>query len=645
MIKIHQALFGYSNGHHMLSSSRQLSNNSVKILELLSDLSGSEIQLGFEQYITGYPLVEDKCYALSMTWYASEMKRPGCVWTHTLLIDFSDLAFLPIDHTIENYFSRPNEVSGYNSEYYSKPILLEMPNKTINSSLCVQLNKLTPILEPLLISNKPIIIASKESKSYNFIMEFLLIKLANLFFRDISFCTGSLSNRIIEKKALDIQIVPNSIIKNITRSIKEDVQIIPEVETKENIPQWLLLFIREFINQDKCGFEDFISTFSNKYFNRKYFKSFAELYLRVKNKNSFNTVCFFDDIFELFENEDRLNITNKALSILLQTNNIENFTYPRPSIILKELSTPLEKDIVSRFDISTINDSIKKLWFTNSTELKEVFIFLISNEINSFGEQIITSLASVIESENLKELTGDSFKGSTMLISINPKLALCIELWFQPKNFQMETLSCLKYSINRSPSTLVKEISNMIFEHSNEDISEQLYYSFGDITIESFLSWAENIDDITKINMWSKLCKYNSLICIRALPQIQNLRLIQSIISTLDVSSSEILNANKNIWLNLYHSFCLNNKNDSFCNIFAQFILFIILETQEDYPKDIAYFAFSRVHKILAKNNMDYMEWEKLSNLLPEVAWYNNWDKCKRLRKAAKKMNYKFDLK
>jgi hypothetical protein len=37
---------------------------------------------------------------------------------------------------------------------------------------------------------------------------------------------------------------------------------------------------------------------------------------------------------------------------------------------------------------------------------------------------------------------------------------------------------------------------------------------------------------------------------------------------------------------------------------------------------------------------MDYRTWQELSKLLPEVAWYNMWDKCKRLRKSAKQKQY-----
>ena len=59
-----------------------------KDVEILSDASGSG---KFKEYISCFPLVDDGYYVFSKTWYADEMERPGCVWTHMLLIRFEDL--------------------------------------------------------------------------------------------------------------------------------------------------------------------------------------------------------------------------------------------------------------------------------------------------------------------------------------------------------------------------------------------------------------------------------------------------------------------------------------------------------------------------------------------------------------------------
>jgi len=41
---------------------------------------------------------------------------------------------------------------------------------------------------------------------------------------------------------------------------------------------------------------------------------------------------------------------------------------------------------------------------------------------------------------------------------------------------------------------------------------------------------------------------------------------------------------------------------------------------------------------------MEHSRWEKLSELLPKVEWFNEWDKCKRLRMAAENRGFTFDF-
>lgn len=54
------------------------------------DLSGPAFRTGFESYLTGYPLKTFGLYCFARTWFALELPRPGCVWTHTLIIKNED---------------------------------------------------------------------------------------------------------------------------------------------------------------------------------------------------------------------------------------------------------------------------------------------------------------------------------------------------------------------------------------------------------------------------------------------------------------------------------------------------------------------------------------------------------------------------
>jgi hypothetical protein len=107
-VKLHQALHGYADGHTLLASSMQMKPRDARTMLVLSDISGSGTRIDDAGYLTGYPLAETGVYALARTWAAPEMPRPGCVWTHTLLIDFSDLATLASLTPLLSQFRRPD---------------------------------------------------------------------------------------------------------------------------------------------------------------------------------------------------------------------------------------------------------------------------------------------------------------------------------------------------------------------------------------------------------------------------------------------------------------------------------------------------------------------------------------------------------
>ena len=87
-IQFEQTLHGYYKGHGLLASSvSSLEQEDSSLMATLSDWTGYRGSKEEEDnYLTVYPLSSGKYMAFAKTWYAREMERPGCVWTHTLLV-------------------------------------------------------------------------------------------------------------------------------------------------------------------------------------------------------------------------------------------------------------------------------------------------------------------------------------------------------------------------------------------------------------------------------------------------------------------------------------------------------------------------------------------------------------------------------
>jgi hypothetical protein len=116
-IVLHQVLHGYADGHRLLASSVSLQPRDAKIILTLSDASGSSASIADAGYVTGYPLPDAGLYAFAKTWPAPEMPRPGCVWTHTILLDFADLAAIQDLACVADAFVRPESGVHHASKY------------------------------------------------------------------------------------------------------------------------------------------------------------------------------------------------------------------------------------------------------------------------------------------------------------------------------------------------------------------------------------------------------------------------------------------------------------------------------------------------------------------------------------------------
>lgn len=127
-MKIHQILHGYQDGHGRLAGSVQdITPQDAALMSQMSDWSGYRDPAGKDNsYITAYPLLESGYYVVAKSWYASEMERPGCVWTHSLLIDLNDIESQFDFRLLEKIYQRP--VRG-DYGLYNKSIELDVEQK------------------------------------------------------------------------------------------------------------------------------------------------------------------------------------------------------------------------------------------------------------------------------------------------------------------------------------------------------------------------------------------------------------------------------------------------------------------------------------------------------------------------------------
>jgi len=200
VINLQQCLHGYERGHRLLASSVELPHAQADAMLDLTDLSGPREAVGFEAYLTGYPLVGTEYYVLAKTWLAYEMSRPGCVWTHSLLVSKGALADVSAT-SLNLAFRRPN-VGDY--ARYKSPIEL-VPSERWSSGSAPFASK---VLAALYLSAFSVWLPWSDSSSCESAILALWDQQWPSLRSAFAFSTGSFSPRQVNGRPLDLQVLP-----------------------------------------------------------------------------------------------------------------------------------------------------------------------------------------------------------------------------------------------------------------------------------------------------------------------------------------------------------------------------------------------------------------------------------------------------
>ncbi len=224
-ILLQQTLHGYQNGHQLLNASTDLLPEEKKMLLYQSDLSGSNFDDGFRTYITGYPLSGGRYYTLARTWYANEMKRPGCVWTHSLLINLSDLGKIPELAYLNDLFRRPEQ-----DDYKLYSLALELDILRANKPF-IETSKIKNLVSVGLYEfpKSTVFLPSAKAGTHEEIMLNIWGDQWPRMRRNFAFCGGALGIKVFEDREFDLQVVPEnrttSLVRQSTNPIVADTHL------------------------------------------------------------------------------------------------------------------------------------------------------------------------------------------------------------------------------------------------------------------------------------------------------------------------------------------------------------------------------------------------------------------------------------
>ena len=622
MAKIDQALFGYSNGHRLLESSIKLSIASQRLLENLSDLSGNYTSKDFDGYYTGCWLPDDNFYAISKTWYAIEMPRTGCAWTHTLFFDIEKF-FSLVEMPIDLLFKRPNINDNNFLSYYKTTMQV---NETDGDSYSKTFEALW-LLNTIISNKQNIAICYDNAVDFNLLFAFLFQLMGVAFFKEFSFCTGSQSNRMIKDKSLNLQIMPSNISKVALRSLSTVVPF--EKRTDNSLCDYItslneLLEIKQFALRIDNGCYSF---------NR--FLDIQKIYYSLYRVNSVGLKLLISLIQNAYTSDKSLKVFARVVDIFVEDSTTKTNNLNLLVDLFFCISTTKDSydNFINSLDISRYLKHISEIYNEGRTSVLQLIANLLASELNVFGEKLLEKLAYTIDSSDLVQLLSETQTHAAVLLQSNWKLANSKDLWKMPLEIQYEVIQNISYAFNVPTNDDVTEFSKLlflIFENGNEEVSNQLFAAFGDFSIATYFEWIQN-NNINKRN-WVYLCKNNPIKSLSLLQSTSktNDELFYSLLKVIDPWDKSMSTIDTKTWEELYVNYCKDNSNTILNDAFAKFMLQVMINTKVKLSDTSAYFVFMQVHKILESTDFDNAFWNKITSHLPEVKWYNSWDKCKR---------------
>jgi hypothetical protein len=633
-IIIHQTLHGYKDGHTLLASSSDLMPLDKRALLSMSDSSGAIQDKKFSEYVTGYPLPENKYYALAKTWSAPEMSRPGCVWTHTLLIPIAFLDLIYDLNDLLELFIRP-QINQY-SEYSSTIVFYNDASSQEHFQSLEAYSDLSSCLYEN--SEKSIVVFAESSKSY----ETELLNIWNDQWLNLKcsflFCTGSSSLKSALNKNIDIQVLPFKQERTVDREDNSIYLKFQENWKNNSKGKWTKVF-----DSDRhTSFMNFLAEFGNDIAGLKsrfipLVECFGIMSKGIDEKS-------FGDLLDVIEQNFVVAGEGAEIRSWLFAHAVDN----------KKIS--IYTVLKSLIKFGKINNSEEKwAYFTNLFNASAVLEKLQQNQVR----ELILDVAKNNKSLFSKLIDGLPFKFWFDLDLVDDKVIAKylkdktnyydITLLFQANDIVQHKWidNILKSSRVEWPTFVHEVLTNGKSEWYSTIISNSGFDGF-----DALMDWVSKVNKTVpdEFDSWIQDNYLEFFSCLSNQNGINDATamLLLYIFSPTEKLMREI---DANVWVNIIH------KSESIKDLKAKsglltFVLHGALLNNFQSSASLSSLAFQKLHDLLSASIVDEVSWKRfqyaMGNELYELSergvfrslWKDTydvvpeWDKCEFLRRS-----------
>ena len=636
---IHQSLHGYDNGHRLLASSVELPRQAQKTLAILSDLSGPSGVPGFESYLTGYPLSGTDFFALACTWQATKQRRPGCVWTHTLLMGPEIMDSLADLSVLCHLFRRPEEKE--------EPFPIYM--KAIDSNECADTKtpwhfdseQSYPVLRALYnAESKPVLLPSDKSTEFSDLILAVWSEQWTSLRRSFTFSTGSLANRTLGNEPFQLQVVPREQIRSVKRSVK-NAEVVDWHQPREHkhYALWLQSSAKHLTDFSGLNWEAHFRRIGKKLpSERSYFPFAAILANRERgceNENNPRSMLYY-----LIENLSSLEDGDKYFHLLADSclnRSWDDFLGVSRQNVLEALSLKWNtKDIEST--AFPAQEHIQTFVESYRDEASKLLSGLYKQHLSTFGEWLLERMANTLASLVTEETVPSFREAMPMLAMLNPSIGTFANTWKCPERQSYDIFDAITFQRDLSKQA-VRDLIRTILSGGNGHLAVPTVRRFGSEALEYVLDWYNDSAHEGKASLsseWRETLAANPSITLSWIvgkPRQLSFDMLGMIATYLDPGCKGLENVNTTTWLNALESHRNITAKETQDRVSA-FVFVMGMRTTLPGAEHLMARTFGRVHDALMDNRLGDDVWDWLSPKLPHLGVFRYWDRAERLRKG-----------
>lgn len=628
-MRIEQLLHGYDNGHRLLAGSVLLKNNAdMDAIATLSDWSEYVAPGdGESSYVTAYPLVESGYYVIAKTWYAEEMRRPGCVWTHSLLIPFDTLNSLDNFRRISSLFVRPAAEGNYDN--YSHTIDYENKNYLPNEyePLSDDREMTTTILLSMINADSEDV--KMRAVKNNQTAEKLLLSVMNALpiamLKHVSWCTGTAYLRKLYGKPLKCQYLSRSITEDDLgtdcETDKPWINYIVDGLLRGDVNQGQL--IRMFA-EDIASIDNYAAIVKVLYTLEDYFKEEADKAERYKT--------VFEIISSAFPNSNEGHVIKK-----LCTKKVFSDRYCSDRTFFYLYGTlPLD----GVFDES--ETKMDERWNEFIENNRHEYIPLISQicnsgNVNSWGTHLLKDSVTVMTQEEVTEIIKGNFHLFNSIALLNPNILDGLQLQELTSQEIESILPIILDNRTQDGFNQWEQLFILLLEHwvdISEPLAKQIFMKSGNAT--KILLDFVNKDDARYVNrVLGKEMEKRTKDVLNWLSSVEIItdKVAYAIINSVNEWSQEVIEGGAKIWRPFLHLQFHQLRPEVYTFLFA---LSFNWSSDRD-AIELMQMSFYPLHILAANNNLGYGNWGRISRYMESVMFWDEWDNCKKLRKTVVK--------